>query len=413
MRLLIIGTHPSQTTGYSKVVYNIANELVNFPQIKCTIFGIQKFNNVNDDLRLGNLRSNVSIWDVYNYDSDDFGFGTKSLLNFICINDPDIIMIYNDAEVIKKYIMNIKLLKENYQYKYMLGKKNIKIVAYLDQVHKNQNPDTIQYIAENTEHVFCFTNNWKENYLSYFKKMSYDLYKNKTSVVRHGVDNITCSLSSEQCKIMYGFPKDSFIFLNLNRFASKKRLDISIIAFVNFLKKTNTKKAYLYFPAINDDKGFEILRNIYNYELKINGLEDFENNLIIGNKPISDFDIYNIYNASDVGLNSCDGEGFGLCNYEHASLGKPQIISKTGGLLDYFNDENSLLCETKYTSWSINNERSEVIDPLDMSNNMVKYFVQKSLYNKHSEKLKNLTSKYKWKYEVSNMINVLLNLTVF
>lgn len=411
MRLLIIGTHPSQTTGYSKVVYNIAKQLSNFPQIKCTIFGIQKFNSVNDDCRLDNLPPNVSVWDVYGFDPDDFGFGTKSLTNFICMNDPDVIMIYNDAEVIKKYIMNIKLITGNPQYKHMLGKKLINIVAYLDQVHKNQNMETIKYIAENTAHVFCFTENWRQNYLSYLDK---HVYENRTSVVKHGVDNINPTLSIEQSKLSFGFPKDSFIFLNLNRFAVKKRLDISVISFVNFLKKTNTKKAYLYFPAVTDENGSTTLKNIYDYELRINGLEGYENNLVIGSKPLSDIDIYNIYNACEVGLNSCDGEGFGLCNYEHASLGKPQILTKTGGLIDFFNDENSLMCDAKYVSWSVNNERSEVIDPIDMSNNMIKYFVQKAVYNKHSEKLKSvILNKYQWKNEVQNMMHVLLRTVIY
>jgi hypothetical protein len=108
---------------------------------------------VNDDFRL-DLPDNVSLWDVYNYDNEDFGFGSKSLSSFILINDPDVIMIYNDAEVIKKYIMNIKLTQEHYQYKNMFKNKNIKIVAYLDQVHTNQNIDTIKYISENTEDSF-------------------------------------------------------------------------------------------------------------------------------------------------------------------------------------------------------------------------------------------------------------------
>jgi hypothetical protein len=181
----------------------------------------------------------------------------------------------------------------------------------------------------------------------------------------------------------------------------------------NFLKKKNSKRAYIYFPAVTDENGTTTLKNIYEYELRINGLEGYESNMVIGSKPLSDTDIYNIYNASDVGLNSCDGEGFGLCNYEHASLGKPQILSKTGGLVDFFNDENSLLCEAKYVSWSVNNERSEVIDPVEMSNHMVKYFVQKNLYLKHSEKLKNINIRYQWKNEITNMMNVLLRTKIY
>jgi len=63
-RILLIGTRPSQTTGYSRVGYNIAKQLENHADIHLTIFGIQKFTDVNDNIRL-NLPKNVNVWDVY------------------------------------------------------------------------------------------------------------------------------------------------------------------------------------------------------------------------------------------------------------------------------------------------------------------------------------------------------------
>ena len=85
MRILLIGTHPSQTTGYSKVVFNIAKNFGRYPESRLTIYGIQKFTDVNDGLRL-NLPSNVAVWDVYDKDKEDFGFGTNGLFNFVLIN---------------------------------------------------------------------------------------------------------------------------------------------------------------------------------------------------------------------------------------------------------------------------------------------------------------------------------------
>jgi D-inositol-3-phosphate glycosyltransferase len=54
-----------------------------------------------------------------------------------------------------------------------------------------------------------------------------------------------------------------------------------------------------------------------------------------------------LYNAADVGLNTCIGEGFGLCNMEHAALGRPQIVSKVGGLADIFADGGAILVEPR------------------------------------------------------------------
>ena len=139
-------------------------------------------------------------------------------------------------------------------------------------------------------------------------------------------------------------------------------------------------------------------------------MKEFQSNLIIRNEILSDNDINKYYYVSDVGLNSCDGEGFGLCNYEHASFGRPQIVSKVGGLTDFFSEENSLLCEPKYTSYSMDNEYGEVISSDDMAECMSKYFLQKSLYNKHADLMKQIPKIYKWETEVENMANVLLKL---
>ena len=408
MRILLIGTHPSQTTGYSKVVFNIAKNFSRYPESRLTIYGIQKFTDVNDGVRL-NLPSNVAVWDVYDKDKEDFGFGTNGLFNFVLINDPDVVVVYNDPEVTQKYIMNLKIVQNSAQYKNMC--RGFKIASYLDQVHKSHDIDTISYISQNADHVFCFTPLWRENYLSFFSDADKQIHAKKTSVVKHGIELSSDSLEEVQSfKMSLGFPKDSFIFLNLNRFATKKRLDISIIAFVKFLKKTSAKNAYIYFPCVID-KDIAELKKIYINELRVNGLDrQFENRLAVNGSRLSDTDIHKIYQFSDVGLNSCDGEGFGLCNYEHAAYGRPQILSRVGGLLDYFNDGNSLLCTPRVTSYTTVLEKGEIISSDDMTEHMVKYFMTPSFYNKHANVLKEIPQKYRWSTEVDSMMSVLLTL---
>jgi glycosyltransferase involved in cell wall biosynthesis len=404
MRILLIGTHPSQTTGYSRVVYNIAKQLENYPDIHLTIFGIQKFTDVNDNIRL-DLPSNVNVWDVYSSDKDDFGFGSNSLAQFVIINNPDIVMIYNDSEVIKKYIMNLEIARKNQIAKNI--NLNFKIVAYLDQVHAFHDTETIKYIANNTSHVFCFTDYWKQNYLSYFTNDERNTIEKKCSIIRHGIElNTEKYLENvSEHKKRFGFPQDSFIFVNLNRYANKKRLDICIQAFVKFLKKTGSRNSYLYFPAVID-RNYKNLLRIWTYELEKNNINNYSQ-FVCHDKHLSDEDINCIYAMSDVGLNTCDGEGFGLCNYEHASFGRPQILSKVGGLMDYFNEENSLLCVPKVVTYNVDMERGEVVDPEEVADKMLKYYTAKSLYNKHANKVKEIPNKYKWREEIGKMIDVL------
>ncbi len=62
---------------------------------------------------------------------------------------------------------------------------------------------------------------------------------------------------------------------------------------------------------------------------------------------IQDSDMNLAYNAADVGLNTCMGEGFGLCQLEHAALGKPQITSRVGALADIFAEGGAVLVEPR------------------------------------------------------------------
>jgi hypothetical protein len=56
------------------------------------------------------------------------------------------------------------------------------------------------------------------------------------------------------------------------------------------------------------------------------------------------------------------------------------------------------------------NEYGEVISSDDMAECMSKYFLQKPLYNKHADLMKQIPKIYKWETEVENMANVLLKL---
>jgi glycosyltransferase involved in cell wall biosynthesis len=43
-------------------------------------------------------------------------------------------------------------------------------------------------------------------------------------------------------------------------------------------------------------------------------------------QPVNDDDLNLIYNATDVGINTSSGEGWGLISFEHAATGAPQLV---------------------------------------------------------------------------------------
>jgi hypothetical protein len=56
-----------------------------------------------------------------------------------------------------------------------------------------------------------------------------------------------------------------------------------------------------------------------------------------------------LYNVADIGLNTCDGEGFGLCNFEQAAIGIPQLVPAIGGFRDFFDKDTAIMIQPKWS----------------------------------------------------------------
>jgi glycogen synthase len=55
-------------------------------------------------------------------------------------------------------------------------------------------------------------------------------------------------------------------------------------------------------------------------------------------KAVPDETINEMYNATDIGINTSDGEGFGLCQIEHLFSGAPQIVTDVGSYRSFLDD---------------------------------------------------------------------------
>jgi hypothetical protein len=62
--------------------------------------------------------------------------------------------------------------------------------------------------------------------------------------------------------------------------------------------------------------------------------EEFKTRLMIVDttppNTLPDEIINQIYNLTDIGINTSDGEGFGLCQLEHLYTGAPQVVTDVG-----------------------------------------------------------------------------------
>jgi glycosyltransferase involved in cell wall biosynthesis len=325
MRIVLVSTHIDQTTGYSKVSYNLVKQLSTLaPKVKTFHFGFQRHPN-----RTGMRKypDGVVSYDASaNEDPKEEGFGYNKIREYLDMVNPDIVMIYNDPYTISKFIESMKHDRLTSPYKLWL---------YVDQVYTGIAQPLIDVLHKHADRIYCFTEIWKNKFLEYGPFSD-------VRVLEHAVDATTFTCMSAEARkgvrTNLTVPEDAIVILNANRNSQRKRLDLTIGGFVGLLKKNPTKPYYLVIASnLQPQSGaYYDTQRIFLQELKEHGLDiqTFARRmLLIDTSPPNvwtDEAINQLYNAADVGINTSDGEGFGLCQLEHMYTGAPQIVTDVG-----------------------------------------------------------------------------------
>lgn len=334
MRFVLVSTHIDQTTGYSKVAYNLLRQLATLaPKIKVYHFGFQR-HPAKSTLR--KYPDGVIPYDAAaNEDPQEAGFGFNKIHEYLEMVNPDVVMIYNDAAIIYNFIEAMK---------HEPGKSSYKLWTYLDQVYDGIAPPLIEKLRTHSDRVYTFTDTWRTKLLAYapFKDVR---------VLEHAVDQSLFSRLSisnrRSLRAGMTIPEDSIVFLNANRNSERKRLDLTIAGFVRMLASRPDLPVYLVLATgLNPQAGAHYdLQRIYMTELERAGLSlsDYVRRLmLVDTSPpnvLGDEAINQLYNATDVGINTADGEGFGLCQLEHLYTGAPQVVTDVGSYRSFLNED--------------------------------------------------------------------------
>lgn len=396
-RIMLCGTYPIGTSnGYSKVVYYICKYLQNYDDIQLTVYGFQNVNNTSG-ANIRNDLNNVILYDVLaNENPKRNGFGEKEIGDYLKKNPQDIIIIFNDSIITTALIGT--LVKECWD-----EKKNFKLISYMDQVYKYQKKEYIQILNTFFDGIITFTPYWQE--IATKLGITKPLYN-----FPHGFDyNLYYPIPQNIARLYYNYDDNDFMILNLNRNQPRKRWDISIIAWCKFLEMCYSK-----FKNINNLKlvvgtqmnGYWDLMEIFQNEIRFTEIpwDEAKNTLVKIENPqqLSDRDINILYNACDIGLNTADGEGFGLCTFEGLGVGKPQVASYLGGMIEFLSEDYSFKVEPKsyiyldHKSVGIGG-KAELISPEECASIFFKYYTDKNLIETHGKNArKNILTHYRW-----------------
>lgn len=334
MRFVLVSTHVDQTTGYSKVSHNLVKQLGTLaPKVKTFHFGFQRHPSQPSSRKYPD--GIVSYDAAANEDPKEEGFGFNKINEYLEMVNPDVVMIYNDPLIISRFIESMK---------HERGKSPYKLWIYLDQVYSGIAPQLMDNIRSHADRVYCFTDIWKARFLEYGSFPD-------VRVLEHAVDPTVFScMTPDAVKTIrdnIGLAPDAIVMLNANRNSQRKRLDLSIGGFVRLLARNPTKPYYMIISTnMSPQSGaFYDVQRIFAEELKLWGLDVqkyLPNFLLIDTSPpnlMSDEAINQLYNTADIGINTSDGEGFGLCQLEHMYTGAPQIVTDIGSYRTFLNDE--------------------------------------------------------------------------
>ena len=324
MRFVLVSTHVDQTTGYSKVVSNLLAQAATLaPKVKTFHFGFQRH---PERKNIRKVPEGIVAYDAAaNEDPKEEGFGFNKIHEYLEMVSPDVVMIYNDPMIIARFIQSMK---------YKKGETPYKLWLYVDQVYTGIAQPLMDELNKAAEKVFCFTDSWAKEFTNYGGPTPL--------VMEHAVDSTIFSnlplAARSALRKNVGLPTEAIVFLNANRNSQRKRQDLTIMGFVELMKRHQDKPLWLLMvTAVDPQKGAHYdIQRIFNDQLQRAGLDPnvFSKRLaIVDTAPpnvLSDEGINQIYNMSDVGINTSDGEGFGLCQLEHLYTGAPQIVTDVG-----------------------------------------------------------------------------------
>ena len=407
-KFMLVGTHAHQTTGYSKVTHHIIQELSKHSDIELSHFAFQKFLAQPPDYR--KYPSGVEVYDPVEAERaqkypQEMGFGFSQLPEFVRKVKPDVIMIYNDASIICKFLDSLKEKLSEQE------RKSYKMIIYLDQVYTLQRPEFLARIDADAHAYFAFTDYWR----SVLEKQG---IKKPIHVLRHGFDPTQFKpLDRTAMRKKHGIPENLFVFLNLNRNTPRKRHDIVCQAFAHLVARHPTKPLALLEVCDAGEQGGFPIQEVYLRELERLGvpLQFHAHKLMLAKQALTYTDelINELYALSDVGITATEGEGFGLCQFEAMGVGIPQIVPKIGGFLDFCKGgENSMTVEPKLRLYlplaaSGIGGVGEYVDPTDLMLAAEEYVLDSELRLKHGAAARATVLSYKWETEVEGLAKVI------
>ena len=238
-------------------------------------------------------------------------FGEDRIREVVEKEKPDIVFSINDMWIINEQYKRIKDLHDQ---------KLFKFVGYAPM-------DSYGWTGCLDETA----NDW-DGVISYTEFGAHEFIrggiKKPITIIPHGITaNQFYPMDKAEARKRLNLKDDIFIVFNGNRNQFRKRIDITVEGFAKFAKDKPNTQLYLHMGL--RDQGWEVM-SLFARAMQREGIDPNGRIILTAQTqgpPNVEVDFLNtIYNAVDVGVNTCKGEGWGLVSHEHAACRVAQVV---------------------------------------------------------------------------------------
>ena len=287
------------------------------------------------------MQAHCKMYPAMAHGSDPFG--SHRIADLVQAIQPDLVWITNDLWVAIALWDALKPLKEKLPFKFFV---------YTPIDSYGIFPELNAAVSE-WDGLATYTEFGRQELV----KMGYE---KPIAVIPHGTDFTKFfSIDPLECRKDLGVPADTFIVFNGNRNQPRKRIDLTIKGFIEFAKDKPDARLWLNMGA--KDMGWELIP-LFKRVARDAGF-DAAGKLILTSPHFSTHNclpieqLNKVYNAVDIGVNTCIGEGWGLVNTEHAATGVAQVVPDHTSLKEIFNDIPRIACNGSETDRNYGLER--------------------------------------------------------
>lgn len=362
-------------TGFARVTHSVLDHLHKLHDV--SVVGINATGDPHD--------YPYEVFPAGNVNCPD-RFGIPRLPELVSKIRPDIIVCCQDIWIVNNVWERIQFLQKDLKFKFM---------AYFPADSEAYMPDMLRNMTA-WDMSLTFT------IPSAQKIMASGITPKRFGVLPHGVDvGKFFPQDKRASRRNLGLPEDKFIVLNANRNQPRKRIDLTIEAFVEFAKGREDTMLYMHMSA--KDMGWDVI-GLFRQAMTMAGLDPTDrmilttNEINYGNAPPDEL-LRDIYNSADVGVNTSDGEGWGLVSFEHGACKRPQIVPAHTACKDIW-EKSALLADVGTWVWDKDlSVKRGIVNTKHVTELLVELYEGPALYDHTAEKCYEVTQRPEYRWE--------------